>query len=127
MAVEFESIGGKPGSRAFDIFLKCFERGILVRAAGDASDQRFLYALLLSGLVQRQVRGKTTGTSGRRRLDRDMFDSMLVPWPDREERVAIAAEVDRRRAEARRLRAEARAGWAKAQQAFENALLGPAA
>ena len=98
-----------------------------VRARGAASNQRYLYALLLSDIVQRQVRGKTTGTSGRRRLDRDMFDSMLIPWPECEERAAIAAEVDRRRAEARRLRADARAGWAAARQAFEDALLGPAA
>ncbi len=98
-----------------------------VRVKGDLSDQRYLYALLLSEIVQRQVRGKTTGTSGRRRLDRDMFDSMLIPWPNADERAEIAAEVDRRRAEARQLRAEARDGWAAARQAFEDALLGPAA
>jgi beta-alanine--pyruvate transaminase len=34
-AVEFEPRPGKPGSRAYDVFLKCFERGVLVRAAGD--------------------------------------------------------------------------------------------
>jgi beta-alanine--pyruvate transaminase len=33
--IELASIPGKPGARAFGIFLKCFERGILVRAAGD--------------------------------------------------------------------------------------------
>jgi len=33
--VEFAPIAGKIGARGFDIFLKCFERGILVRAAGD--------------------------------------------------------------------------------------------
>lgn len=97
-----------------------------VRAKGKESDQRYLYALLLSEIVQRQVLGKTTGTSGRRRLDRDMFDSMMIPWPDADERAHIAAEVDRRRAEARRLRLEARARWEDARQAFEDALLGPA-
>ena len=34
-AVEFEPRPGKPGTRAYDVFLKCFERGVLVRAAGD--------------------------------------------------------------------------------------------
>jgi beta-alanine--pyruvate transaminase len=34
-AVEFESRPGKPGTRAYDVFMKCFERGVLVRAAGD--------------------------------------------------------------------------------------------
>jgi beta-alanine--pyruvate transaminase len=34
-AVEFEPRAGKPGSRAFDVFLKCFERGVMVRQTGD--------------------------------------------------------------------------------------------
>ncbi|MDB9510089.1 aspartate aminotransferase family protein [Kamptonema animale CS-326] len=33
--IELESIAGKPGKRAFDCFLKCFEKGLLVRMAGD--------------------------------------------------------------------------------------------
>jgi beta-alanine--pyruvate transaminase len=34
-AVEFEPRAGKPTARAYEVFLKCFERGVLVRAAGD--------------------------------------------------------------------------------------------
>jgi beta-alanine--pyruvate transaminase len=34
-ALEFESIPGKPGARAFDVYLKCFEKGLLVRQTGD--------------------------------------------------------------------------------------------
>jgi len=26
---------GKPGARAFEVFLKCFERGVMVRQTGD--------------------------------------------------------------------------------------------
>ena len=33
--VEFESIPGKVGARGFDVFLKCFEAGVLLRASGD--------------------------------------------------------------------------------------------
>ncbi|GGC71346.1 aspartate aminotransferase family protein [Undibacterium terreum] len=34
--IELESIPGKPGSRAFDVFLKCFwEQGVLIRTTGD--------------------------------------------------------------------------------------------
>jgi beta-alanine--pyruvate transaminase len=33
--VEFAPIAGKPGARGFDVFLKCFERGVLLRASGD--------------------------------------------------------------------------------------------
>ena len=34
-AVEYEPIAGKPGARGFDTFVRSFEAGILVRAAGD--------------------------------------------------------------------------------------------
>src|SRR5271163_243711 len=34
-AVELEPRQGKPGARGFDVFLKCFERGIMLRQTGD--------------------------------------------------------------------------------------------
>jgi restriction endonuclease S subunit len=58
-------------------------------------------------------------------INSDALSALRIPVPPPAVQIAIAAEVDRRRAEARRLRAEARAGWAAAQQAFEDALLGP--
>ncbi|WP_293252584.1 MULTISPECIES: aminotransferase class III-fold pyridoxal phosphate-dependent enzyme [unclassified Microcoleus] len=33
--IELESIPLKPGKRAFDCFLQCFEKGLLVRTTGD--------------------------------------------------------------------------------------------
>jgi len=33
--VEFAPVAGKPGARGFEVFLKCFERDVLVRASGD--------------------------------------------------------------------------------------------
>jgi len=33
--VEFAPVPGKVGARGFDVFLKCFERGVLLRASGD--------------------------------------------------------------------------------------------
>jgi beta-alanine--pyruvate transaminase len=33
--VELAPIAGKVGARGFDVFLKCFERGVLLRASGD--------------------------------------------------------------------------------------------
>ena len=33
--IELESIPGKPGARAFEVFLKCFDRGLLIRQTGD--------------------------------------------------------------------------------------------
>jgi beta-alanine--pyruvate transaminase len=34
-AVELEPRTGKPGARAFEVFLECFERGVMVRQTGD--------------------------------------------------------------------------------------------
>ena len=34
-AVELEPRAGAPGARAFDVFFKCFEKGVLVRTTGD--------------------------------------------------------------------------------------------
>jgi beta-alanine--pyruvate transaminase len=33
--IELESIAGSPTARAFSVFLKCFERGLLIRTTGD--------------------------------------------------------------------------------------------
>jgi len=34
-AVELNSRDGAPGTRAYDVFLKCFEKGVMVRFTGD--------------------------------------------------------------------------------------------
>jgi beta-alanine--pyruvate transaminase len=34
-AIELEPIPGKPGARAFDAFVRAFEKGALVRVTGD--------------------------------------------------------------------------------------------
>jgi beta-alanine--pyruvate transaminase len=33
--IELAPIAGEPGKRAFDVFLDCWERGVLVRTTGD--------------------------------------------------------------------------------------------
>ena len=33
--IELEPIAGRPTARAFDAFLRCFERGVLIRTTGD--------------------------------------------------------------------------------------------
>ena len=34
-AIELEPIPGKPGARGFDVFVRAFEAGILIRVTGD--------------------------------------------------------------------------------------------
>jgi beta-alanine--pyruvate transaminase len=33
--IELDPLAGAPGKRAFDVYLKCFERGLLIRTTGD--------------------------------------------------------------------------------------------
>jgi fido (protein-threonine AMPylation protein) len=87
-------------------------------------DPYYLYAMFFSSFLFNQARGKTTGSSGRRRLDPAMFRDLQIPTPPKEVQQAIAAEVRHRREEARRLRAEAEAEWVAAKERFENELLG---
>jgi beta-alanine--pyruvate transaminase len=35
LGLELESIAGKPGARGFEVFTRCFERGVLVRQTGE--------------------------------------------------------------------------------------------
>jgi beta-alanine--pyruvate transaminase len=35
LGLELESAAGKPGQRAFDVYIKCFERGLLIRQTAD--------------------------------------------------------------------------------------------
>jgi beta-alanine--pyruvate transaminase len=34
-AIELEGIPGRPTARAFEAFLRCYERGVLIRTTGD--------------------------------------------------------------------------------------------
>jgi hypothetical protein len=48
----------------------------VIRPQPDAVDETFLHEVLLSDIVARQIAGKTTGSSGRRRLDRDVLATL---------------------------------------------------
>jgi restriction endonuclease S subunit len=84
----------------------------------------YLYAMFFCSFVFAQTKGKTTGSSGRRRLDPEMFASLQIPVPEMSVQKQIAAEVRRRREQARRLRLEAEADWSAAKRRFEAQLLG---
>ena len=95
-----------------------------VRAKPSETIQGYLYAMFFCSFVFAQVKGKTTGSSGRRRIDPELFANLQIPVPDKAVQQAIADEVSRRRAEARRLRQQAEQDWAAAKARFERRLLG---
>lgn len=87
-------------------------------------EQAYLYAMMFCSFVFAQVKGKTTGSSGRRRIDSDLFAELQIPLPSEAKQKAISAEVVWRRETARRLRSEAASEWATAKAWFESELLG---
>ena len=92
---------------------------------GPVASPDYLAAVLRASPTLAQTVRMMTGNTHPRLAPEDVVE-LVVPVPSPATQAAIAAEVDRRRAEARRLRAEARAEWGRARQAFEDALLGPA-
>lgn len=95
----------------------------VVRARSEEALQDYLYAMFFCSFVFAQAKGKTTGSSGRRRLDPDMFAQLQIPIPEKPLQEQIASEMKRRRSEARRLQQEAGQNWEAAKAQFERQLL----
>jgi beta-alanine--pyruvate transaminase len=57
-AVELESKPGKPSARAFQVFLKCYEKGVLIRTTGD------IIALSPPLIINKQQVDELVGTLG---------------------------------------------------------------
>lgn len=84
----------------------------------------YLATILRSRLVLAQTIHMMTGNT-HPRLTNDDVANLQIPIPRMQVQETIAAEVGRRREEARRLRSDAEAGWQEAKQWFEMQLLGP--
>ena len=84
----------------------------------------YLAAVMRSSLVLAQTRHMMTGNTHPRLANEDVVN-LVVPVPNAKVQEKIAAEVARRRIEARRLRDEARTLWDEAKRRFEEELLGP--
>ena len=83
----------------------------------------YLAAVLRSRLVLAQTIHMMSGNT-HPRLTNDDVANLTIPFPAPEVQGIIAAEVCRRREEARRLRAEAEAEWEGAKRRFEEELWG---
>ena len=85
----------------------------------------YLYTMFFSTFVFAQVKGKTTGSSGRRRIDLAMFAELQIPLPEKRAiQEEIALEVMRRRGEATRLREEGARALEQAKEKIERIILG---
>lgn len=84
----------------------------------------FLFWILRSELIQRQIAGKMTGTTGRRRLPDAIFKFLKLPKVPLELQKIIAEEANRRKDEAKRLSKEAEKGIKEAKLLVEKMILG---
>ncbi len=82
----------------------------------------YLWATLRTQLCLQQMLQRSSG-GNYPAITEDELAKVFVPAPDLPMQVIIAAEVHRRRADARRLHAEAEAEWQKAKERFERQLL----
>jgi hypothetical protein len=89
----------------------------------EAVDPFYLYAVLFTSYFYSQLDGKMTGSSGRRRLERPLLESMEIPTPSLPVQREIASEVRGRQRQATELRIGADADWRAAKRAFEVHLL----
>lgn len=112
-------VADRPGVCSPEFHVLRLRPGSRIRSAD------YLAAVLRFKATLAQTRHMMTGNTHPRLAPEDVA-ALVIPVPANDQQFAIAAEVDRRRVEARRLRAVARAGWAEARRAFEDALLGPA-
>lgn len=96
----------------------------VVRAEQGAVDPRFLYAMFFTDYLYAQIIGKTTGSSGRRRIPRDLFGELQIPVPGLEKQLEIGRKFISKRSEAQRIRRLAADHWAEARAEFDQALGG---
>jgi hypothetical protein len=96
----------------------------VVRAEESRVDPRYLYGLLFTDFFMAQVVGRTTGSSGRRRLQRDLFTSSLLPLPPMNIQKRLAKKFFDARDKAERLSIDAAEAWVSAKQAFDERLTG---
>ena len=92
--------------------------------AKDMRLQKFIYAMLFYRPVFQQFSGRTTGSTGRRRLDKTSLQKIMIPMPRLDVCEAIGNEFFARRNKAIILTTEAEQDLQNAREQFEKELLG---
>ncbi len=65
----------------------------VVKAKEDV-DSKFIFYMFFTNPVFEQIKGKTTGSTGRRRLDKGSFENLLIPFPNKEIRAKVVEILD---------------------------------
>lgn len=95
----------------------------VVRAKPDEIIQDYLYVMFFCSFVHEQVKGRTTGSSGRRRISSTFFKNLQIPVPSKQKQETVVTEVLKRQNKAISIQKEAEYCWADAIDNFEKKLL----
>ena len=95
----------------------------VIRDVAEYISREYLWCALRAKFCLQQMRQRASG-GNYPAITEPELENVLIPVPDAGTQGYVAAEVGRRREEARRLRGEAEAGWAEARRWFEVQLLG---
>jgi len=95
----------------------------VVKAKEGAINQIFLYSIFFSSYVFNQIKGKTMGSTGRRRIDFDLFSELKIPYPSRSVQDQIAKHVTGRRQDFKHISEEAIRKWNSAKKSFDDELM----
>jgi len=83
----------------------------------------FLYSIFFSSYVFNQIKGKTMGSTGRRRIDLDLFSELEIPCPLRSVQDQIAEHITGRRQDFKHISEEAIQEWNLAKNSFDDELM----
>jgi type I restriction enzyme, S subunit len=97
---------------------------LLVARPREGMSSEFLLLLLRSELVQRQIAGRMTGTTGRRRLPHGAFANLKLPLVPMDVQRRVCDEIDRHRQRARALEGQAETVITEAKARVERMILG---
>lgn len=95
IGVVSSDLGGAVVSRDFPVF-RLFENRVCAR--------QFLYFVFQTPSFKAQARGASKGTTGRKKMKREQFLSLEVPWPSAQDQERLAREVEAVRAEVTKVR-----------------------
>ena len=94
----------------------------VIRSVAGYVSREYLWCVLRAKFCLEQMRQRTSG-GNYPAITESELENVLIPVPDTATQANIAAEIGRRREQARRLRGEAEAGWEGAKGWFEGELL----
>jgi type I restriction enzyme S subunit len=94
----------------------------VVRTNRNAVSGAYVYAVLFTEFLKAQISGRTTGSSGRRRIPRDLFSGLKLPLPSMSIQEEIGGKFLDKRSKAAAIREEAIERWNQAKADFDQHL-----